>query len=88
MDIVLQNFLHIFGTSGGLWLFKCSKTIRRNNYIFKKKICMSFKKTLFFSVKIFFFQIKLFTQNKYLYPLSKNLNLLKKNSLCKNIRSV
>ena len=47
------------------------------NYIFKKKICMIFTKTLFFSVKIFFL-IKLFIQNVYLYPLSKNLILLKK----------
>ena len=43
-----------------LWLFKCSKTIRKIVTFLRKKICMIFTKTFFFSVKIFFFQIKLF----------------------------
>ena len=43
-----------------LWLFKCSKTIRKIIIFFKKKICIIFTKSLFFSVNFFFFQIKLF----------------------------
>ena len=54
------------------------QNLSKNNYIFKKKICIIFTKTLFFLVKVFFLQIKLFIQNNYLYPLSKNLILLKK----------
>ena len=61
-----------------IWLFKCSKTIRKKKNFFSKKNMYNFKKTLIISVKFFFFLIKLFIQNKYLYPLSKKLNLLKK----------
>ena len=39
-------------------------------FVFLSKNCFSSNKVI---------------QNKYLYPLSKNLNLLKRNSLCKNI---
>ena len=82
-------YFYFYGTSSqSICLFKCSKTIWKNIYIFKKKMCMIFTKILFFSVQIFFFQISVCIQNKYLYPLSKNLILLKKISLCKNIHSV
>ena len=30
-----------------IWLFKCSKTKLKKNYIFKKKICMIFTKSFF-----------------------------------------
>ena len=48
-----------FSTSP-LWLFKCSKTIRKTSIFFKEHVCIIFTETLFFSVKNFFFQIKLF----------------------------
>ena len=40
-------------TGRRLWLFKCSKTKLKKNYIFKKKICMIFTKSFFlFSKKV------------------------------------
>ena len=62
-----------------IWLFKCSKTVWKNIYIFKKKNKYDFYKNfIFLNKNLFFFQIKLCIQSKYLYPLSKKLILLKK----------
>ena len=65
-----------------VWLFKCSKTIRKIIIFLRKKYVWFLQKLYFSQEKSFFLQIKLF-KNRYLYPLSKNLILLKKISLCK-----
>ena len=52
---------HFFAEHIRLWLFKCSKTIRKKKLFIRKNIYMVFIKTLFFSVKIFF------VSNKVIY---------------------
>ena len=37
-----------------VWLFKCSKTKLKKNYVFKKKLYMIFPKSFFFQKKLFF----------------------------------
>ena len=81
----IKNRIIEWNNQTRIFEYGCSnvaKLIEKNIYIFKKKICTIFTKTLFFSVNFFFFQIKLCIQNKYLYPLSKKLTLLKKISFC------
>ena len=59
-------------TSGRLWLFKCSKTKLKENYFFKKKICMIFQKSFFFCKKSYLFKINI------CIPFQKILILFKK----------
>ena len=81
MIVVLQNMMAAMGHDGPLlWLFKCSKTKLKKKIIFKKKICMVFKKS--------FFKKKVICLKQIFVSLFKKFNYVKKNSFCKKIHSV
>ena len=84
---MFQNKFNVIVRSTRLWLFKCSKTIRKIVIFLEKNMDNFYNDSIFLSKNIFF-QVKLFIENKYLYPLSKNLILFKKISLSKKNRSV